>query len=1185
MGCSLGKQAKKEAEEENLVDKPVEKNEENVLFERPAASGENAQEPLLQGVSVEVSKEGTADIQIDKTELDILKNVTDVGEAVSAEAAKVEAAVEEKKDEVASATAEAASTVSDVTKEVKSTLEKKEEDFVMVDKKDVAEDIKATAMEVASEVVKSVTEECKTMVTKEVSKITSSASEQVSKVVSGTNESVKTLSNNVSESVTKHTTSATESVSKITSSSTQEYKTVVSSVSKFSDSVGSAIDSVPAKEDVVTEVQHFTKESSKVIKSEPIITTVSETVTEVKKVESDSKDAGIVSFATEKVKEGVTKVADKVEEVVVPVVEEKVSTVISAVSEKMPSSLIDKFLPTSKESESSTVLTSNVDSSDVKELVEDKVSKEEPVDIPAVPLDIDVAETSVDSGKIVEPDATETSVDALVMPKVELQETSVDSGNIVEAITETSVDTVVDTVKQEIEEAAHQVEDSLPPPPPPVVEDEEKTEEIFKSEHTESNNILSTDLMTAEVPSALPSPKGAYEEDLILPTEEAASAVKSVVEEVQSTESPVLVDIEEKTAIVEEPVKKPYEESLVEAVLEEVQQEFEQKQHEAVEQQKIAVEESQVAEAGEAVVEELKEAVIEEPHESVAEEHLEPQETVEEIPSEEETKQPAVEESAQSVHTEEGAALTPSEAKTNEDNSSDVVEEKASADEAEQVKEAAETIATELTPAGEITSEAVSEQDIDNAPGKGDSHTEEVTAENEVANTENDKSTENGPSSAEQIDISGSVEQVPVADDDKESIVVKDNSEISQQPTVAMEELPVQKSTIPTENSSSVSADMDNESNVISHSQDVQSLPNGENQVQTEEETGHDPVTTSAALTDRQYNTDLYIPQVASDTAAKLPTPPAEPVPATESEQLEELFPHEEALEDAATKIQANYKGYKARKEIKELKMKTNAATKIQAGIRGHLTRKKIKTMKDEMSQQGHHHHHHHHHHPHKHMHQQHNPRQQNVHHKRMNPESPQTQDENVLLHDPNVHHAATKIQAQFRGFRARQQMKVMKVKANAEKTLPPVDPEDPRAHEAATKIQAMIRGRKARKEMKVLKLQNRHGHNRHRGHGGSHGKPSKSHHKDTSREHTLETEQGEADQAETQDTSPVSPNVTQVSNEESSKEQEIDIDLNDPEVEAAALKIQSGFRGYKKKKTEEMKNIQLRLTLKKRLM
>lgn len=41
------------------------------------------------------------------------------------------------------------------------------------------------------------------------------------------------------------------------------------------------------------------------------------------------------------------------------------------------------------------------------------------------------------------------------------------------------------------------------------------------------------------------------------------------------------------------------------------------------------------------------------------------------------------------------------------------------------------------------------------------------------------------------------------------------------------------------------------------------------------------------------------------------------------------------------------------------------------------------------------------------------------------------------------------------------------------------------------------------------------------------------------------------------------------MSNQESSQEQEIDIDLNDPEVEAAALKIQCGFRGYKKKKTE----------------
>lgn len=100
-----------------------------------------------------------------------------------------------------------------------------------------------------------------------------------------------------------------------------------------------------------------------------------------------------------------------------------------------------------------------------------------------------------------------------------------------------------------------------------------------------------------------------------------------------------------------------------------------------------------------------------------------------------------------------------------------------------------------------------------------------------------------------------------------------------------------------------------------------------------------------------------------------------------------------------------------------------------------------------------------------------------------------------------DIHRAATKIQAQFRGFRARQQMKVMKVKAKAEKALPSVDPEDPRVHEAATKIQAMIRGRKARKEIKVLRLQNKYGHGRHHGHGQArHTKSSKSHNKDINR-------------------------------------------------------------------------------------
>ncbi|GAB1603184.1 hypothetical protein Ahia01_000599000 [Argonauta hians] len=303
------------------------------------------------------------------------------------------------------------------------------------------------------------------------------------------------------------------------------------------------------------------------------------------------------------------------------------------------------------------------------------------------------------------------------------------------------------------------------------------------------------------------------------------------------------------------------------------------------------------------------------------------------------------------------------------------------------------------------------------------------------------------------------------------------------------------------------------------------------NLLKIRKDTGHDPVAVSASLIDRQYNSDYF-------------TGPTESAP--QEEEMPDLKDPE--LEQAAIKIQASFKGYKTRKE---LGMKTTAATKIQAGIRGHLTRKKIRTMKDEMSRQHHHHHHHHHRHTHQ------------LHHRHANPESPQPQDENVLLHDPNIHYAATKIQAQFRGFRARQQMKVLKVKANAEKTMPPVDPDDPRAHEAATKIQAMIRGRKARKEMKVLKLQNKHGHSRHRGHTGSHGKPSKSHYKDMSRDQS-------PDQAE-QDTSPIPPNGEPVPNKESSVDkEEVDIDLKDPDVEAAALKIQSSFRSLQKKKTVE---------------
>merc|ERR1712079_665251 len=81
-------------------------------------------------------------------------------------------------------------------------------------------------------------------------------------------------------------------------------------------------------------------------------------------------------------------------------------------------------------------------------------------------------------------------------------------------------------------------------------------------------------------------------------------------------------------------------------------------------------------------------------------------------------------------------------------------------------------------------------------------------------------------------------------------------------------------------------------------------------------------------------------------------------------------------------------------------------------------------------------------------------------------------------LNDPDVEQAATKIQAGFKGMKARQEVTAMKdakadsakIKEKNEKEEIDIDLNDPDVEQAATKIQAGFKGMKARKEVNTMK-------------------------------------------------------------------------------------------------------------------
>ena len=165
--------------------------------------------------------------------------------------------------------------------------------------------------------------------------------------------------------------------------------------------------------------------------------------------------------------------------------------------------------------------------------------------------------------------------------------------------------------------------------------------------------------------------------------------------------------------------------------------------------------------------------------------------------------------------------------------------------------------------------------------------------------------------------------------------------------------------------------------------------------------------------------------------------------------------------------------------------------------------------------------------------------------------ESEKAAEIDIDMDDPDVAKATTKIQAGFRGMKARKKVENLKEDEEvceiliecmeADLAVADIDLEDPDVEKATTMIQAGYRGMLARKDIKAKRAEQKDA-------------PSESDDDEDSSEESESDDNDEGDgEGEEEEES---------SSGDDSGSEKVDIDLDDPDVAAATTKIQGGTLG-----------------------